>query len=110
MTKAIVLVGVVLSFLLIASSANADFIVQGGQVVSVSNTTGNTSQFRVGIAGGTGVCADTTLVFNEARAGNKDIFKRGFAVALTALSTGRMVRVWSYEGDSCFSPAYIEIR
>ena len=109
MSKAIVLVGVVLSLLLIASSANADFIVQNGQVVRLSNTTGNTSQYKVGIAGGTGVCADTTIIINEARAGDKDIFKRGFALALTALSTGLTVRVWSYEGDDCFSAAYIEI-
>ncbi len=67
------------------------------------------ARYHVRIGGGTGVCADSFLIFDESNAGNPDVFKRGFAVALTALATGMPVDVWSYGPDDCRSPAGIWI-
>ena len=75
----------------------------------VSNTSSNMARYHVRIGGGTGVCADSFLIFDESNAGNPDVFKRGFAVALTALATGMPVDVWSYGPDDCRSPAGIWI-
>ncbi len=110
MTKYVVLVGLVYFALFLVPSANAGLLVQDGQVTMVSNTTGNQSQYKVDVVGGTGLCADTTLIFNEARAGDHEVFKRGFAVALTALATRLPVTVYSYDDDNCYSSAYIHIR
>ncbi len=110
MKKTAILVSVAFPLLLFVPTAEAGFIVRDGQVTMVSNTTRNSPRFHVRIGGGTGVCADSVLIFDEGNAGDPDIFKRGFAVALTALVTGMRVDVWSYGLDDCESPAGIWIQ
>ena len=109
MKKTAVLVSVAFSLLLVVPTAEAGFIVEDGQVTMVSNTSSNMARYHVRIGGGTGVCADSFLIFDESNAGNPDVFKRGFAVALTALATGMPVDVWAYGPDDCRSPAGIWI-
>ena len=83
-------VSVAFFLLLLAPPAQAGFIVRDGQVTMVSNTSSNQPRFHVRIGGGTGVCADSVLIFYEENAGDRDIFKRGFTLALTALVTGSL--------------------
>ncbi len=109
MKKTAILVSVAFSFLVVVPTAEAVLIVEDGQVTMVSNTSSNIARFHVRIGGGTGVCADRVLIFDERNAGNPEIFKRGFAVALTALATGLPVDVWTYGPGDCVSAAGIWI-
>ena len=109
MKKTTFLVSVALSLLFLTPTAEARFIVRGGQVTMLSNTSGNAASFLVRVGGGTGVCADRILRFEESNAGDLNAYKRGFAIALTAMATGLPVDVFSYGPDDCSSPAYIQI-
>ena len=108
--KAIILAIVLLSVWVTAPAAKAGFILHDGRVSLVSNTSGNTKRFTVLINGGTGVCAGAYLSFREENAGDRDVFKRAFAIALTALATGKTVDVYSYGADDCISPSFIMIK
>ncbi len=109
MKRTAIFVSVAFALLLLAPIAESGLIVRDGQVTMLSNTSSNTHRFLVRIGGGTGVCADRVLRFDESNAGDPDVFKRGFAIALTAMATGLPVDVWSYGPDDCTSPAYIQI-
>ncbi len=103
---------VLFALLFAVSSANAgDFVLENGQVNMVTNTTGNGAAFVVLVSGGTGVCANKNVTFRESNAGSRDVFKRSFAVALTALATGLLVDVYSYQNaPDCLNPAYIRAK
>ncbi len=103
---------VLFAFLIAAPSANAGgFVLRDGQIDLVSNTTGNQAAFVVRVIGGSGACADGSMTFRESNAGDPDVFKRSFVVALTALATGLPVDAYSYDqAPDCLTPAYIRIK
>jgi hypothetical protein len=111
MCKVVMLAGALVSCLLVVPSAKAGgMVLSDGLITSVTNTSGNGSHFSVGISGGAGVCAGRTLRFSQSSAGNEEVFKRAYAAALTAISAGLLVDVYSYKSLTCTSPSWIRIK
>ena len=86
----------------------ADLVVDA-EIVSIMNTGSNQAKFVVRTAGGTGVCANSNIVFPAAAAANQDIYNRAYAAALMAYALGSKVRIHNYQDNACTGAAYIRL-
>ena len=102
-----------LALTLAASNVTAagSYLVTDGTIDGIANTSNNQASFAVRVSGGSNnLCDGTYIVFPEADSPNKESHARAYATALTALTAGLPVRVYSYIDSSCGRAAYIEIR
>ncbi len=111
MWKAVIAIGLLLSFLFVVPSAKArGRVLTGGRITAVTNTTGNTSVFTIKTIGGTGICANKGIKFSQSSGKNEEVFKRAYAAALTAISAGLLVDVYTYGTLNCTTPSWIRIK
>ncbi len=94
-----------------AASANGAgvYIVENATVKSVANTSSNQDNFSISVEGGTGPCANKTIIFPRAATSSNEIFSRAYSTALTAFASGHKVWVHNYSGDSCTNAAFIRV-
>jgi len=108
--KMLFVVVMVSCFLGIFSQAQAaEYLVSQATVTSVTNTGDNLSLFVVRTTGGSGPCAGSYTMFYLNRAADADAHKRAFALATTALITGKKVTIYNYVDSNCSNAAYIEL-
>ncbi|WP_444894448.1 DUF5992 family protein [Microbulbifer sp. TRSA001] len=94
--------------------ASGGYIAQSVEITAVANTAANGMSFTVKTANGNGLCNGESITFPLSVAGNagnnEEIHSRAYAAALTALTTGKKVSIYSYEDSSvCNRAAFIEI-
>jgi hypothetical protein len=103
-------IAALMSLVIVGTAANAGLLSQGGTIVRVANTSGNQSLFVVLVAGGSGPCPNGQwIAFPTYAAGDAEVHKRAYAMALLALTTGMKVAIHNYNNDNCNEAAYIEI-
>ena len=105
-------------FILYANTALAEpgWIATSVEVVEMTNTASNGKSFTIKVTGGDNnyPCEEGQISFPLGSAGNAgndvDIHNRAFSIAITALTTGNKISVFSYEDDSvCNRAAHIRI-
>ncbi|MFS1525932.1 DUF5992 family protein [Microbulbifer sp. 2304DJ12-6] len=111
MKRKLLLVCTLFSMEVLASSG---YIANGVEIISVANTGANAKSFTVKTTNGSGLCSGETITFPLSLAGNagnnEGIHNRAYSAALMALSTGKLVSIFSYDDASvCNRAAYIEI-
>ncbi|MBB5212006.1 DUF5992 family protein [Microbulbifer hydrolyticus] len=96
--------------------AEKGWIATSVEVVEITNTGSNGKNFTVKVSGGDNnyPCENGQITFPLANAGNTGndihIHNRAFSMALTALTTGSKVSIFSYEDNSvCNRAAHIKI-
>ena len=103
---------------LFANTALAEqgWIATSVEVTEITNTASNGKSFTIKVTGGDNnyPCEDGQISFPLGSAGNAgndtDIHNRAFSIAITALTTGNKISVFSYEDDSvCNRAAHIRI-
>ena len=101
-------------FFPIMAWAESGYIASDVEIIAVAHTGANAKTFTLRTANGTGICSGQNITFPLSAAGNSGndeaIHNRAFSVALTALSIGSRVSIFSYEDSTvCNRAAYIEI-
>jgi hypothetical protein len=89
--------------------AKADYLVQGGKIINVQNTSSNGDNYAVTISGGLGPCADRVIILPASGVLNRDIHARGYKAVLTALSNDFLVDIYDYTGSSCSNGGQVTI-
>ncbi len=89
--------------------AKADYLVQGGKITNVENTSSNGDNYAVTISGGVGPCADKVIILPASGVLNRDIHVHGYKAVLTALSNGFLVDIYDYTGSSCSNGGQVTI-
>src|SRR4051812_45234848 len=87
--------------------AAGGYVVNDATIANIANTNGNTPAFVVTVAGGSGPCAGTNITFTQSAATDADTFKRAYAAALLAFTTGSTVSIYNYTDTSCTNAVYI---
>lgn len=88
----------------------ADYIATNASVLKVRNTASNTNTFEIVLEEGSTICNGQVIAFPHTKAASPEVHSRGYALALTALTTGMKIRVYSYtEVAPCRNAAYIEL-
>jgi len=106
----LVLILVVAPFKLFAAE-----IIRDAEVIEIANTKNNTQDFAIFIQGGTwtttsSTCAITApITFPESKSQSEASHQQAFSIALTALTTGKKVRIHNFEDDSCHGANFISI-
>jgi hypothetical protein len=85
------------------------YVVQGAQVKTVGNTSGNGPNFWIVTNGGTGPCINQGIYFNQASAGDVATFNRGYKLLLLAMTTGQKVNIYNYVDTSCTNAVEVEL-
>ena len=90
-------------------------LITGATVIEVANTSYNSPDFAVIVEGGIPTpnnCEQggrIIFTFPEAKKQSDESYKQAFTIALTALSTGKTVRIHNFEDDSCSGANFISI-
>ena len=97
--------------LMSASMAQGADLVVNAQIVRIaSSSNGYADDFFVEISGGSGPCADGSIIFPRSAAPTEAFFSRMFAIALTAYATEHTnVRVYSPSSNVCSAAKFIQI-
>jgi len=82
-------------------STFAGNLVTGAKVLEVADTYSHDATFAVKVEGGKGICVNTWLVFPESKAPSVASHNQAFSIALTALTTDKIVRIKSFDDDLC---------
>jgi len=93
----------------LSSTAHAGYLISNATISTVYNVSSNSNSFALAIAGGTGVCAGTLIVFPVTSAPDADTHKRAYAAALLAFAMGKTVTIYNYANDSCSGASYIQV-
>ncbi|WP_444933509.1 DUF5992 family protein [Microbulbifer sp. JTAC008] len=96
--------------------ADKGWIATDVEVTAVTNTNSNGQSFSVVVTDGDGnyPCEDTTIGFPLGAAGkeggDEGIHNRAFSLAITALTAGKRVSIYSYSDNSiCSGAAHIKL-
>ena len=102
---------ILLSVLLVTPlTCGAGQLITNATILEVANTNNNGPDFAIRMEGGSGVCASSTWIsFPENKKQSDDSYKQAFSIALTALTTGKKVRIHNFEDDSCSGANFISI-
>lgn len=93
----------------VTGTALAGEIVVGAQLIRITNTSSNTNAFSIMVSGGTlNLCGSSWINF-PASATDAESYKRAYAAALVALTTGAPIRVYNYQSNTCETASYIEL-
>ena len=87
--------------------AAGGYVVNDATIANIANTNGNTPAFVVTVTGGTGPCAGTNITFTQSAATDADTFKRAYAAAILAFTTGSTVSIYNYTDTTCTNAVYI---
>ncbi|MDR6984490.1 hypothetical protein J2X32_003134 [Rheinheimera pacifica] len=84
-------------------------LTRGANVLEVANHASlNKKNFAVKVEGGIGPCVGW-IYFEEENAPSPSAHNQAFAIALTALTAGKKVRIHNYSSDSCTGATFISI-
>jgi hypothetical protein len=87
----------------------ASELTRGANVLEVANHAGlDSKNFAVKVEGGIGPCVGW-VYFEEENAPSTSAHNQAFAIALTALTAGKKVRIHNYSDDSCSGATFISI-
>lgn len=97
--------------LCIAGAAQSADLVVNAQIVRIaSSSNGVSDDFFVEVSGGSGPCANGSIVFPRSLAPTEAFFSRMFAIALTAYATeNQNVRVYAPSSNVCSAAKFIQI-
>lgn len=90
-------------------TATGSYLVVGGKVVNVQNTSSNGDNYAIFVSGGTGPCANNYIIFPKTGVINKDVHARGYEAALSALVNNLKVDVFNYSGSTCANGGQVSI-
>ncbi len=75
-----------------------------------SSSNGSSDDFFIEVEGGSGPCANGTIIFPRSLSPSDGFFNRMFAIALTAYTTQSVnVRAFTPAGTGCGTASFIEI-
>lgn len=94
---------------LCAANAQGGYVLTGGTLTGVTNTASNAPQFGVIANGGGGPCVGQWILFPRDATPDVENYKRAFALAVLAHTTGSKVNIYNYENDACNRAVYIEL-
>jgi hypothetical protein len=77
-------------------AAAAGYLVQGGTVAELENTSRNANNFAVKVIGGTGACSNQVILFSPNAVANANIYSRSFTMALEAFKGNYKVNIYDY--------------
>jgi hypothetical protein len=93
-----------------ATSFAGSYIVTSATITAVISTSGNTAAFVVETQGGTRTCTGgIQITFNQSDSPDADTFKRAYAAALVALTTGIHVTIYNYQASTCGHASYLQL-
>ena len=92
-----------------SSVAFAGELVKGATILEVASSASNKDVFYIQLSGGTGPCANGSIIFPAAKSQSKESHNQAFSIALAAVTSSRKVRVHNYENDSCYGANFIGI-
>jgi len=98
--------------LLIPPSTYAENLVTNAKITRLASSSNGTSDdFFIEVEGGSGPCANGTIIFPRSLSPSDGFFNRMFAIALTAYTTQSVkVRAFTPVGSDCSTASFIEIR
>lgn len=96
-----------------AVQAGTDLVVDA-KITAINAAQGKGDNFYVIVTGGTGVCANTAIYFNQINSGSPKQFDRAYAAAMAAFVTGKKVWIHAYDSsigdtDKCMKANFITI-
>ena len=77
------------------------YLIQGATVTGVQNTSDNGDNFTITVAGGSGICSNSVIIFPSTGVISQTVHDRGYKAALTALAQNLKVDVYNYSNNSC---------
>jgi hypothetical protein len=92
-----------------ASASTGSYLIKGGTVVNVQNTSSNGDNYAIFVTGGTGICSNNYIIFPKTGVINKDVHDRGYQAALSALTNNLKIDVFDYAGASCAHGGQVSI-
>ncbi len=99
-----------ISMFLSISAFATKAIVTDGEIVKLASTSFSSDDFYVSISGGTGDCANRSVVFPQSSSPSQASHNRAFSIALSAFMTGNTkVQITSFD-DTCMTASIIEIQ
>ena len=105
LTKALAISGL----FIFSSVAFAGELVKGATILEVASSASNEDVFYIRLSGGTGPCANSSVIFPAVKSQSKDSHNQAFSIALAAVTSARKVRIHNYENDSCYGANFISI-
>ncbi|TDF34658.1 hypothetical protein EYS14_23155 [Alteromonadaceae bacterium M269] len=99
---------ILFALLIFSSSAFSGELINVGTVISVENTSQNTSQFVVWVTG-SGACNNAPIRFKESNSQSKESFERAFAMLLSAQATGFNVKIFGIDDNNCESANWVRV-
>ncbi|XOV77528.1 MAG: DUF5992 family protein [Aestuariibacter sp.] len=103
-----------IALLLISSQVSAGELVSGATIVDMGNTNNNSPDFALFLKGGIGTCSTSgvyKIVFPEIKfqSQSSKSFDHAFSMAMMGLATGKKVRIYNFEDDSCLGANFISV-
>lgn len=83
------------------SSAHAEYLVRDAEITGVQNTSRDGDNFAVRVNGGSGPCNNRIIIFPKAGVTERDVYRRGYVMALEAMINNLRVDIFDYSGTSC---------
>ena len=103
--------GVCALLMFVSCSVNAGYLVKGGTVTEVVNTSNNGTTFSIKVTGGTNnLCEGGWIGFPVANAADPDTHKRAYSTVLTALTAGLKVDIYNYSDNGCGEASYVGVK
>ena len=101
----------VIGVLLFASMTQGADLVANARIVRIaSSSNGFADDFFIEVVGGSGPCANGSIIFPRSQAPTEAFFGRMFAIALTAYATENAnVRVYAPSSNVCNAAKFIQI-
>ncbi|KAF7763155.1 hypothetical protein PUND_b0495 [Pseudoalteromonas undina] len=96
-------------FLIVSTPVFCGELVRGATVTEVASSSSNMDVFYLKLSGGTGPCANSSVIFPAIKSQSKESYNQAFSIALAAVSSGKKIRVHNYEDDSCHGANFIGI-
>ena len=89
-------------------SFGGDLIVDA-KINRVGSVNNNADVFFITFVDGSGVCAGQTIDFPAGVAQSPAAHARSFSLAMAAYTTGKKIRVYSYQGNDCKQANFISM-
>ncbi|MCE9687163.1 DUF5992 family protein [Shewanella sp. AS16] len=82
-------------------------LVRNAIITEIASSSNNQDVFYLSLSGGTGPCANASILFPAAKSQSKESYAQAFAIALAAAASGKKIRIHNYENDSCVGANFI---
>ena len=99
----------VLGLSFISLNAAAGEIAKDAIITKLGNSSDGSADFYIRITGGTGVCANSLIKFPESKQASEASNNQAFSLALTAMTTGKKIRLANFQDNNCHGANFIEM-